>query len=601
MSSLPSFWRKNWIRSWLQMFRPARAKRKLGQGLGRRSLRVESLEGRAMLSVTITSSTSNLLANASAIVITGTNFDPIVANDSVTFTNGNGTVTGTVTAASATSLTVAIDPTSQLVGGNLDAQVSATAGTSTSQQVATVVPVITSATNNLAAHSGSIVISGYGFDPTSGNDAVAFNSGAITGTVSAASATSLTVTLPSDPTGGTLMAAVTTNTVASTEVQVATVTPQVTSSTTALAANAASVTIAGYGFDTTIGNDTVTFNDGAVGNVGAATATSITVNFTTKPTTSGTLTAVVTTDGATSGLPVQVGTVTPVITSSTAGLAANATSLTIAGFGFDTTVANDSVTFTDGSGAATGTVTSATATSLTVTFSQSATLAGNLTAVVHADGQASGAAVQVAKVTPVVTASTTNVPINATSLTISGYGFDTTIGNDAVVFNDGAVGNVTAATANSLTVSITTAPTAVGSLTATVTTNSAAGSATQVATIAPVVSTNSAYLLPATSTSLTIIGLGFNTTFGNNTVTFNDGAVGYSHRCHGHDTNGIAIHEAGKCRTTDGRGHDRQRGQRHGSASGRRDAGRHQQFRQLGRQCDDADHRRIRLRSDAGQ
>src|SRR5207237_1109570 len=159
-------------------------------------------------------------------------------------------VTGTVTAASAISLTVAIDPTSQLVAGNLDAQVTATGGTSSSQQVATVVPVITSATNNLAAHTGTIVISGFGFDPTSGNDAV-------------------------------------------------------------------------------------TFNDGAMGNVSAATATSITVNFTTKPTTSGTLTAVVTTDSATSGLPIQVGTVTPVITSSTAGLAANATSLTIAGFGFD--------------------------------------------------------------------------------------------------------------------------------------------------------------------------------------------------------------------------------------------------------------------------
>jgi hypothetical protein len=294
-----------------------------------------------------------------------------------------------------------------------------------------------------------------------------------------------------------------------------------------VAANATTVTIAGDGFDaTTDTNNTVTFNDGAVGSVTTASATSLTVTFSTKPTTSGTLTAVVTTDSATSGLPVQVATVTPVVTSSTAGLAANATTLTIAGFGFDTTVANDSVTFTDGSGTATGTVTSATATSLTVTFTQSPTLAGNLTAVVHADSQSSGAAVQVAKVTPVVTSSTANLAINATSLTISGYGFDTTIGNDSVVFNNGAVGSVTAATANTLTVSIGTAPTAVGSLTATVTTNSAAGTATQVATIAPVVSTNSAYLVPASSTSLTIIGLGFDTTAGNNTVTFNDGAVG---------------------------------------------------------------------------
>ena len=300
-----------------------------------------------------------------------------------------------------------------------------------------------------------------------------------------------------------------------------------TSSTAGLAANAGSITINGFGFDTTQGNDTVTFNDGAVGTVTAATATQLTVSLAPNPTTSGTLTAVVTTDGSSSGLPVQVAAVTPVVTASTAGLAANATTLTINGFGFDTSVGNDSVTLTDGTGTATGTVTAATPTSLTVTFSQSPTLAGNLTAVVHADSQNSGAAVQVAKVTPVVTASTIDLPINATSLTINGYGFDPTKANDSVSFTDGAAGTISSATANTLTISITTAPTAVGNLNATVTTNSAAGSATQVATIAPVVTDNSSYLLPANSTSLSIVGHGFDAgTFSNNTVTFSDGAVG---------------------------------------------------------------------------
>jgi hypothetical protein len=385
---------------------------------------LEYLEGRAMLSVTVTPNTSDLAADATAIVIAGSGFDPIVANDSVAFTDGNGTVTGTITAATPTSLTVAVSPTSQVVAGDLAAVVTADGSSSSSQQVATVVPLITSSTTNLAANAGSIIIAGYGFDPTDGNDAVAFNAGAITGTVTAATTTSLTVTLPADPTAGTLTATVTTNSAASSELQVATVTPVITSSATTLAANAATVTIAGFGFDSTNGNNVVTFNDGAVGSVSSASGTSLTVTFSTEPTTAGSLTAVVTTDSSGNGLPVQVGTVTPVVTSSIANLAANATTLSIAGFGFDTRVANDSVTLTDGAGTATGTVTAATPTSLTVTFSQSPTLAGPLSAVVHADSQASGGALQVATVIPVVTSSTAALAINGTTVVISGYGFD---------------------------------------------------------------------------------------------------------------------------------------------------------------------------------
>ncbi len=50
-----------------------------------------------------------------------------------------------------------------------------------------------------------------------------------------------------------------------------------------LAANATTITINGFGFDPTAGNNTVTFNDGAVGTVTTATATSLTVTFSTKP------------------------------------------------------------------------------------------------------------------------------------------------------------------------------------------------------------------------------------------------------------------------------------------------------------------------------
>src|SRR6185436_11065567 len=122
--------------------------------------------------------------------------------------------------------------------------------------------------------------------------------------------------------------------------------------------------IAGFGFSTTAGNNTVVFNDGAVGTVTAATATSLTVTFSTKPTSAGSLTAVVTTSSVSSGSAVQVATVTPVVTSSTSNLAANAATMTIAGFGFSTTAGNNLVTLNNG---AVGTVTAASATSLTVT------------------------------------------------------------------------------------------------------------------------------------------------------------------------------------------------------------------------------------------
>ena len=105
--------------------------------------------------------------------------------------------------------------------------------------------------------------------------------------------------------------------------QVATVTPVVTASNYAVAANATTFTFKGFGFDPIAAHDTVVFNDGAVGTVATANSTAMTVKFTTDPTTAGSLTAVVTIDDETSGAPVKVGTITPVVTSSTANLAAS--------------------------------------------------------------------------------------------------------------------------------------------------------------------------------------------------------------------------------------------------------------------------------------
>ena len=66
------------------------------------------------------------------------------------------------------------------------------------------------------------------------------------------------------------------------------------------------VTISGFGFDPVAGHNTIVFNDGAIGTVTAATATSLTVTFSHKPTSAIGLTAVITVNGVSSGGAVQV-------------------------------------------------------------------------------------------------------------------------------------------------------------------------------------------------------------------------------------------------------------------------------------------------------
>ncbi len=468
-----------------------------------------------------TASTANLAASAGQITIDGVAFDPIAANDTVTFNDG---AIGTVTAATFNSLTVTFS-TKTTTAGSLTAIVhSDGVSNSAAVQVATVTPVVAASTADLAASATQITIKGLGFDPTGANNTATFNDGAA-GTVTTASPTSLTVTFTTKPTtAGSLTAVVTTDKQSSgAAVQVATVTPVVTASTAQLPASATQITIKGLGFDATAANNTVAFNDGAVGTVMTASPTALTVTFSTRPTTAGSLTSIVTTDKQSSGAAVQVATVTPVVTASTANLAASATQIAIKGLGFDPAAANNTVTFNDG---AVGTVMTASPTALTVTFSTRPITAGSLTAVVTTDKQSSGAAVQVATVTPVVTASTAQLPASATQITINGLGFDPTAANNTVTFNDGAAGTVTKASPTSLAVTLTTKPTTSGSLTAVVTTDKiSSGTAVQVATVTPVVTASMGHLA-ANAPQITINGFGFDPTAANNTVAFNDGAVG---------------------------------------------------------------------------
>ena len=121
----------------------------------------------------------------------------------------------------------------------------------------------------------------------------------------------------------------------------------------------------------------------------------------------------------------EVAIVAPTVTLNAANLASNATTLTIAGTGFNTIAANNTVTLSSG----TGTVTNATSTQLTITFTSLPSASGSLTAIITSFGSISGSPVQVATV------------VAATP----GSSFDTAIALTAVTGGLGADGNISVA------------------------------------------------------------------------------------------------------------------------------------------------------------
>ena len=174
--------------------------------------------------------------------------------------------------------------------------------------------------------------------------------------------------------------------------------PTITSNADEIEADTESFTIAGTGFNLETADNLVTFNLGAVGKVTAATTTELTVTFTTQPTSLGNL-EVTLLMPLSSGAAVQVATVVAAITVTPNSdyLAINAPTLVIAGSGFSATANHNTVTFNLG---AVGTVTSATTTELTITFSTQPTSTGSLTAViaVSTSNGDSGSPVEVATV-----------------------------------------------------------------------------------------------------------------------------------------------------------------------------------------------------------
>lgn len=312
------------------------------------------------------------------------------------------------------------------------------------------------------------------------------------GTVTCTLANNAAVDLAGNPSAGTA-SSVTYDTVA----------PTITvSSPSPAAANSSgsvqyTVTYADLNFDQstlTTGNVTLTGTATAgvvVGVSGTGTTRTVTLsNLTGNGTLGISIAAGTATDLAGNLAPVKASTVSatvdntaPVVTTNTALLAANASTVTIAGSGFSAVEANNTVTFDNG---ADGTVTSSTATAMTVTFGYKPDVAGPLTVEVTDLAGNTSAPTVIRTVKPVVTAN--NDPIDATETTIyiEGFGFDFDPENCSVTFSGAALsGTYTPSYASPTMIIVDGIPNLMpGTLNAVVTANGvSSGTAVQVAAV----------------------------------------------------------------------------------------------------------------------
>lgn len=164
-------------------------------------------DGEVTLSPTITGFTPASGVVGTTVIITGTNFSATAASNTVTF---NGT-TATVSAATDTQLTVTV-PTGATTGKIVVTVNSITVTSSSDFTVTTATssnPTITSFTPASGVVGATVTITGTNFSTTTTNNTVTFNG--VAATVTAATATQLTVTVPTGATTGKITVSVNTS------------------------------------------------------------------------------------------------------------------------------------------------------------------------------------------------------------------------------------------------------------------------------------------------------------------------------------------------------------------------------------------------------
>ncbi|MBU6429994.1 MAG: IPT/TIG domain-containing protein, partial [Cyanobacteria bacterium REEB65] len=199
-----------------------------------------------------------------AVTASGAGFSTTAADDTVKFNGAAATVT------SANSTTLSLTVPSGATSGQTSVQVGTIIALG---PLFTVPPVLTSMSPASASAGTSVTLTGTGFDTAAlTNNVVSFSG--VSGQVTAASATSLTASVPTGAISGPLSVTVDgTTTIASTSFTV----PVVLSSFTPTSGGpGASVTVTGTGFSATAASDSVTIG-GSAATVTSASATSLTV------------------------------------------------------------------------------------------------------------------------------------------------------------------------------------------------------------------------------------------------------------------------------------------------------------------------------------
>jgi len=217
--------------------------------------------------ITSFSPTSGLVGTS--VTITGTNFSATPASNTVMF---NGTA-ATVSAATTTHLTVAV-PTGATTGTITVKVGTQTATSSSSFTVTTPVPTITGFSPASGPVGSTVAINGTNFSTTPSSNTVKFHN--TTASVSAATTTQLTVTVPSGATTGTITVKVGTQTATSSSSYTVTVPPTISSFSPADGVVGATVVIQGANFSATKVNNAVSFN-GTSATVVSATTTKLTI------------------------------------------------------------------------------------------------------------------------------------------------------------------------------------------------------------------------------------------------------------------------------------------------------------------------------------
>lgn len=178
-----------------------------GATSGQISVEVEGHTGTSASSFAVTSGTpapvilsftpnSGNGVDGATVTIKGVNFSTTASQNIVKF---NGITAETPTSATARSLTVKVP--AGVTTGKITVEVQGVASVATSPADFTASsPTVTSFTPKNSIVGSTVVITGTNFSPTAANNVVKFNG--VTATVSEASATSLTVTVPDGATTG---------------------------------------------------------------------------------------------------------------------------------------------------------------------------------------------------------------------------------------------------------------------------------------------------------------------------------------------------------------------------------------------------------------